>query len=152
VIRADVIIPAIGQEPDLSFLGKDSGVRASKWNFIEVDPDTLQTNVRGIFAGGDAVSGPASVIEAIAAGQKAAVVIDNYLRRDELTKGQKNPRPRMLVDLIEMTEEMEAYQKPEMPTLDIGERIKSFKEAETGFEEEVAVCEAKRCLRCDSGE
>jgi NADH-quinone oxidoreductase subunit F len=152
VISADVIIPAIGQEPDLSFLEKDSGVNVSKWNFVEVDPDTLQTNVRGIFAGGDVVTGPASVIEAIQAGQKAAVVIDNYLKRDELTKGQKIPRPRMLVDLIEMTEEMEAYQQPEMPTLDVEERRKSFKEAETGFEEEVAVCEAKRCLRCDSGE
>lgn len=152
VISADVIIPAIGQEPDLSFLEKDSGVKVSKWNFVEVDPDTLQTNVRGIFAGGDAVSGPASVIEAIAAGQKAAVVIDNYLKRDELAKGQKIPRPRMLVDLIKMTEEMETYQQPEMPTLDVEERRKSFKEAETGFKEEVAVCEAKRCLRCDSGE
>jgi NADH-quinone oxidoreductase subunit F len=152
VISTDVIIPAIGQEPDLSFLGKDSSVKASKWNFIEVDPDTLQTNVRGIFAGGDAVTGPASVIEAIAAGQKAAVVIDNYLRRDELTKGQKNPKPRMLIDLVEMTEEMEAYQRPEMPVIDIEERRKTFKEAEKGFEENVAVCEAKRCLRCDSGD
>lgn len=152
VISADVIIPAIGQEPDLSFLGEGSGVKASKWNFIEVDPDELQTNVRGIFAGGDAVSGPASAIEAIAAGQKAAAVIDNYLRRDELTKGQKFPKPRMLIDLIEMTEEMEAYQRPEVPTLSIEERRKSFKEAELGFEENTAMCEAKRCLRCDSGE
>jgi len=152
VISTDVIIPAIGQEPDLSFLGEDSSVKASKWNFIEVDPDTLQTNVRGIFAGGDAVTGPASVIEAIAAGQKAAVVIDNYLRRDELTKGQKNPKPRMLVDLVKMTEEMEAYQRPEMPAIDIEERRKTFKEAEKGFEENVSVCEAKRCLRCDSGD
>jgi len=152
VISADVIIPAIGQEPDLSFLGEESGVKASKWNFIEVDPDTLQTNVRGIFAGGDVVSGPASVIEAIAAGQKAAVVIDNYLRRDELTKGQKVPKPRMLIDLIEMTEEMETYQRPAVPTLSIEERRKGFKEAELSFEENTAVCEAKRCLRCDSGE
>ena len=152
VISADVIIPAIGQEPDLLFLGEGSGVKASKWNLVEVDPDTLQTNVRGIFAGGDVVSGPASVIEAIAAGQKAAVVMDNYLRRDELTKGQKIPRPRMLVDLIEMTEEMEGYKRPEMPTISIEERRKSFKEAESGFEEEIAVCEAKRCLRCDSGD
>jgi NADH-quinone oxidoreductase subunit F len=152
VISAEVIIPAIGQEPDLSFLGEGSGVKVSKWNLVEVDPDTLQTNVRGIFAGGDVLSGPASVIEAIAAGQKAAVVMDNYLRRDELTKGQKMPRPRMLVDLIEMTEEMEGYKRPEMPTISSEERRKSFKEAESGFEEEVAVCEATRCLRCDSGD
>jgi NADPH-dependent glutamate synthase beta subunit-like oxidoreductase len=152
VISADVIIPAIGQEPDLSFLGEESGVKVSRWNFIEVDPDTLQTSRRGVFAGGDAITGPASVIEAIAAGQKAAVVIDNYLKREELTAGQKNPRPRMLVDLIQMTEEMESYVRPEMPTLPIEKRKTSFEEAETGFDEKIAMCEASRCLRCDAGD
>ncbi|MBW2182550.1 MAG: hypothetical protein JRF49_01610, partial [Deltaproteobacteria bacterium] len=105
-----------------------------------------------IFVGCYTVTGPATVIEAIAAGQKAAVVIDNYLRREELTKGQKIPKPRMLIDLVEMTEEMENYVRPEMPAIDIEERRKSFKEAELGFEEEVAVCESKRCLRCDAGD
>jgi NADH-quinone oxidoreductase subunit F len=152
VISVDVILPAIGQQPDSSFLDGGSGIKVSKWNSIEVDPDTLQTNVHGIFAGGDAVTGPATVIEAIAAGQKAAVVMDNYLRRDELTKGQKIPRPRMLIDLVEMTEEMETYVRPEVPAIDVEERRKSFKEAELGFEEEVAVCESKRCLRCDAGD
>lgn len=149
VISADVIIPAIGQEPDLSFLGEQSGVQVSKWNFIEVDPDTLQTNVHGVFAGGDAVTGPASVIEAIAAGQKAAVVMDNYLRSNDLNQGQKIPRPRMLVDPVELSEEIEAFKRPEVPTISVEERRKSFKEAESGFEDKVAVCEAKRCLRCD---
>ena len=152
VISADVIVPAIGQEPDLSFLSEESGVKVSKWNFIEVDPDTLQTSRRGVFAGGDAITGPASVIEAIATGQKAAVVIDNYLKREDLTVGQKNPRPRMLVDMIEMTEEMEGYVRPEMPTLPIDNRKTSFEEAETGYDEKVAMCEATRCLRCDAGD
>ena len=152
VISADVIVPAIGQEPDISFLGEESGVKVSKWNFIEVEPDTLQTSRRGVFAGGDAITGPASVIEAIATGQKAAVVIANYLKREELTAGQKNPRPRMLVDLIKMTEEMEGYVRPEMPTLAIEKRKTSFEEAETGFDEKIATCEATRCLRCDAGD
>lgn len=149
VIRADVIIPAIGQEPDHSFLDKQSGIRVSKWNFIEVDPNTLQTNMPGVFAGGDAVTGPASVIEAIAAGQKAAVVMDNYLRSHELTGGQKIPRPKMLVDTVELSEDIEAFERPEMPTIGVEERKKSFKEAEAGFEARIAVLEAKRCLRCD---
>ena len=152
VLSADVIVPAIGQEPDLSFLGEDSGVKVSKWNFVEVEPDTLQTSRRGVFAGGDAITGPASVIEAIATGQKAAVVIGNYLKREELTAGQKRPRPRMLVDLIQMTEEMEGYVRPEMPTLPIEKRRTSFEEAETGFDEKIATCEATRCLRCDAGD
>jgi len=152
VISVDVILPAIGQQPDLSFLGEKSGIKVSKWNSVDVNPDTLQTNVRSIFAGGDAVTGPATVIEAIAAGQKAAVVIDNYLRKEELTKGLKVPKPRMLIDLFEMTEEMEAYTRPEMPAISLEERKKGFKEADLGLEEEVAVCEAKRCLRCDAGD
>jgi NADPH-dependent glutamate synthase beta subunit-like oxidoreductase len=152
VLSADVIVPAIGQEPDLSFLGEESGVKVSKWNFVEVEPDTLQTSRRGVFAGGDAITGPASVIEAIATGQKAAVVIGNYLKREELTAGQKRPRPRMLIDLIQMTEEMEGYVRPEMPTLSIEKRKTSFEEAETGFDEKIATCEATRCLRCDAGD
>ena len=58
----------------------------------------------------------------------------------------------MLVDLIEMTEEMEGYVRPEMPTLPIENRKTSFEEAETGFDEKVAMCEATRCLRCDAGD
>jgi len=79
-IEADVIVPAISQEPDLSFLHEGHGLKISRWNSFEVDPQTLQTNRPGIFAGGDAVTGPATVIEAIAAGHKAAQSIDQYIR------------------------------------------------------------------------
>ena len=71
VVAADMVIAAIGEVPDLAFLGT-SGVAVEKGT-ITVDPRTMATNVKGIFAGGDAVSGPATVIEAIAAGTKAAL-------------------------------------------------------------------------------
>lgn len=78
-IDCDLVIPAISQQPDLSFLSKDHGLEISRWNSFVVDDDTLATNLPGIFAGGDAVTGPATVIEAMAAGRKAATSIDEYL-------------------------------------------------------------------------
>lgn len=80
-MKVDTIIPAIGQIPDISFLPKDVGV--TKRNTIEVDPIVLETNIPGIFAGGDVVSGPATVVEAVANGRRAALSIDHYLRGED---------------------------------------------------------------------
>lgn len=80
-MELDTTILAIGESPDISFLPKEIAV--TEWNTIAVDPLTLETSMPGVFAGGDAVSGPASVIEAIAAGKRAAVSIDRYLRGGE---------------------------------------------------------------------
>jgi NADPH-dependent glutamate synthase beta subunit-like oxidoreductase len=80
----DTVILAIGESPDLSFLPEE--IEVSEQNTILVDPVTMETNLPGVFAGGDVVSGPASVIEAIAAGKRAALSIDRYLK-DEDTKG-----------------------------------------------------------------
>jgi NADPH-dependent glutamate synthase beta subunit-like oxidoreductase len=77
-ISADVIIPAVSQRPDLSCLPDDHGFEISRWDSFVVDEETGQTNKPGIFAGGDDVTGPATVVEAIAAGQKAAAAIDDY--------------------------------------------------------------------------
>jgi heterodisulfide reductase subunit A len=79
-IECDLIIPAISQEPDLSFFPEKHGLEISKWNSFVVDEKTLATNRPGIFAGGDAVTGPATVIEAISAGHRAACSIDNYIK------------------------------------------------------------------------
>lgn len=79
-IETDMIISAISQEPDLSVLHENHGLKISRWNSFVVDETTMQTNRPGIYAGGDAVTGPATVIEAIAAGHRAASAIDVYLR------------------------------------------------------------------------
>jgi len=81
-MELDTTILAIGESPDISFLSKE--VEVTEWNTIAVDPLTLETSMPGVFAGGDAVSGPATVIEAIAAGKRAAVSIDRYLRGGEV--------------------------------------------------------------------
>ena len=79
-VEADVIVPAISQEPDLDFLHEDHGLNISRWNSFDVNTATMETNRPGIYAGGDAVTGPSTVIEAIAAGHVAADAIDRYLR------------------------------------------------------------------------
>jgi len=79
VIDADLIIPSISQQPDISFLGDDHGLEISRWESFEIDYATGATNVPGIFAGGDDVTGPSTVIEAIAAGHRAARGIVEYL-------------------------------------------------------------------------
>ncbi len=80
VIEAETIVAAISQGTDLSFLGKDHGIQLTKWNTIAVDEETGMTNVPGIFAGGDVVTGPDIAIRAIAGGKKAAQGIHKYLR------------------------------------------------------------------------
>lgn len=77
IIPADVIVPAISQKPDLSCLAESHGFTISKWDSFEVDT-AMATNVAGVFAAGDAVTGPATVVEAIAAAHKAAAAIDEY--------------------------------------------------------------------------
>ncbi len=78
-IDADLIIPAISQEPDLAFLGENHGIAIDKWNSFDVNYRTMATSREGVYAGGDAVTGPATVIEAIAAGHQAAKSIHRYL-------------------------------------------------------------------------
>jgi formate dehydrogenase beta subunit len=80
-VEADLVIPAISQEPDISFLPEGHGFAISKWNSFVVNEGTMATNRPGIFAGGDAVTGPATVIEAIRAGHVAADSIKGYLEK-----------------------------------------------------------------------
>jgi len=80
-VELDMIIPAIGQRSDLSFISDEDGIRTTKWGTIVVDPDTLATGRPGVFAGGDCISGPGIAIQAIAVGKKAAESINNYLQQ-----------------------------------------------------------------------
>ena len=148
VIDCDVIIPAISQEPDLTFLSDDHNFAISRWNSFEVDEKTLATNIPGFFSGGDAVTGPATVVQAIAAGHRAAVSMDCYLRGKEY-KGYWYPKPHFMVDRLELTEEDEKLVRPKMKELPVSGRINNFEEAELGLDEQAALSEARRCLRCD---
>jgi formate dehydrogenase beta subunit len=150
--EVDTVIPAVGQAPDLSFLPPDSKLERTKWEMLSVDPDNLATNVPGVFAGGDFVTGPAFVITAIAAGRRGAVAIDKFLCGDtsrvELydVREAAPPTDEKVDDLQE-----DLGEKPRviMPVRAPKKRVSSFEEIEIGFSEDQAREEAKRCLRCD---
>ena len=138
----DTIIAAIGQRPEIP---RQFNLAIGRGNIIEVDPDTLTTSREGVFAGGDVVSGPASVIEAIAAGRQAAISIDKYLGGS----GDIDEVLAPLEEAVASPEEAEEKRRPQMPTLPLKERLGGFSQVELGYNDEMAIEEAIRCLRCD---
>lgn len=144
MLDVDMVIPAIGQEVNADFLkGK---VEFTKWGTLKVDKEIQVTSLPNVFAGGDAVTGPDTVIEAIAAGNRAAVAIDKYLNN-----GKESEDVVIGPSLVEDEEAM-ARKRHIMPTLEKEKRIKGFDEVELGFTREIAVNEAKRCLKCHEKE
>jgi len=149
-LEFNTLIPAIGETPDVSFFSEKDNLKFSKWGTIVVDEETLLSNRKGIFAGGDAVTGPKTVVEAIAAGKKAAESIDKYLKGKILAIEYKLTRPSQYIEPVKLTEEeVEEAKRPKMPRLSVKERQKNFKEVDIGLSQEMAVKEAKRCLRCE---
>ncbi len=144
--EVDVVITAIGQRLQIP---EDLGMELTRKNTIKADPDNLATNSEGVFAGGDAVTGPASVIQAIAAGRQAAISIDRYLGGNGLIDEMLVP-PEQLPSMTE-PEDYEAAEghRPHIPEIPVGKRLKNFKLVELGLSEKEAIEEAQRCLRCD---
>lgn len=149
-IEADMIISAVGQSPDLSFIPKESKVQTWEGGRIVAEKNSMATNVPGIFAGGDAVTGPASIIEAIAAGKKAAVGIDCYLTGKPYPVEEPMPRIAEMNDPVMKfhLREIEKEERALMPLLEVDARNDTFKEVHLGLAEEEAVREARRCLNC----
>ncbi len=142
----DQVLSAIGQFP---LIPKKLGVEFSeRGNRISVDGETLQTSEEGVFAGGDVVSGPASVVEAIAHGRRAARAIDRYLGGSGEIDEVLAPRED-LDALPPMKPETKARYRSEMPTLSPRTRIRGWGQVEKGYSRQAAVKEASRCLRCD---
>jgi NADH-quinone oxidoreductase subunit F len=150
IVEVDTLIPAISQEPDVETWLHLDGVIISKWNTIKVDSETFQTEEENIFAGGDVVTGPNTVVEAMGHAKIAAQMIDNYLRGEPVEREYKVTRPAIEVETIELTDQdVEDLHKIETPCLEPKERVGNFKEVELCFTREMAMAEAKRCLRCD---
>jgi len=149
---ADYVIGAIGQTQDLSFINENFKLEVNR-NRLVVDEDLLTTNIEGVFAGGDVVTGPQTAIKAIAAGRRAAYSMDQYLRGkkiiEKLPELYNHVKAKKLEDMDK--KEFEQYEKKEkmkMPMLNKEERKHNFKEVELGFTEEQAKAEAQRCLSC----
>ncbi|MCX7982664.1 MAG: FAD-dependent oxidoreductase [Syntrophales bacterium] len=150
-LPVDAVISAISQTPDLSFIPKESGVSINRWECVDLAPGSRsRTHNARIYAGGDVVTGPDTVIAAIAAGHQAAKDIDEAIR---LANGEppyeEPPEEKIEVPLIIDEETVESPQAA-MPELHGAERILSFAEVELGFTKDEAYREACRCLRCDA--
>ncbi len=145
-IDADNVIMATGQAVDKTMLSKE--LEYTSWGTVIVDTETLQTNVEGVFAGGDVVAGPADVIAAIATGRQAATSIDTYLGGDGDIDEVLAPPEGELAPFNVEEAEGEKY-RPKMRLLPLDERHKCFAQVELGFDEQQAIEETKRCLRCD---
>jgi len=144
----DTLITAIGQVPQTP---GGFGVRLGRGSTIQVEPGTLATNRPGVFAGGDAVTGPATVVEALAAGRLAASRIDDYLQH-RYPLEVKETRESLTGDLLPETVEMvRRIGRVEPPILASEARAKDFEPVELVYDWETATNEARRCLRCGTG-
>jgi heterodisulfide reductase subunit A-like polyferredoxin len=143
---ADTVIVAIGQTADLSFLGEGSVLETFRDIAIKADEVTLETNLPGVFAGGDGVTGPKSVVEAIFHGHEAAISIDRYLNGEDLREGRvKEKETPATCPEDRVFDKKTRQQEKKLPT---GERKGNWKEINLGLTEEQAIEEAKRCMNC----
>jgi NADH-quinone oxidoreductase subunit F len=144
----DQVILAIGQASDLSFID-DNGPLKVEGDLIAINPETLETGMPGVFSGGDVGKGPGAIIDAIAAGRKAASSIDKFLGGDGTIDNACAQRsdPRSYAGKREKG--FADLKRVENPMLPISERFGGFPEVELCFSDEHAIGEAKRCLQCD---
>jgi NADH-quinone oxidoreductase subunit F len=148
-IPLNTLIVTIGDVPD-SYNIMTMGIDVVDSGNIKVDKDTLTTNKPGVFAGGDVVTGPNTVVEAIAAGKRAAVTIDQYVGEGQV---KWHPEIKLPAEYIKPTQEeqenFDINKRIDIPRIHIKKRKQSLSEIELSFSEEEAKREAGRCMRCD---
>ncbi len=145
-VKTDLVISAIGQYIDKNEILGDLNVELSSNGYVKSDPLTGRTSVEWLFAGGDVATGPSSVVEAVAAGEKAAVSIDSFLTgADNAFWRTEKPLDTFFDPDADPTSDVRAP----LQSLSLGERMGNFNEVEKVLETSAAICEAKRCLRCD---
>jgi hypothetical protein len=148
-----MVITAIGQSPDVSFTEQTkkrlADLNTTRWNTIEVNPDTLQSNIPYLFAAGDAATGPSLVVSAIGGGRRAARSIHQFIMGQEVT-AQKNELNSDLIaeTLFDQVSGIVKNPRAPMPELAVEERIHSFVEVDQVLTREAAAGESNRCLSC----
>jgi NADPH-dependent glutamate synthase beta subunit-like oxidoreductase len=153
LLQTDMVITAIGQSPDVSFTERTqkrlADLNTTRWNTIEVNPDTLQSNIPYLFAAGDAATGPSLVVSAIGGGRRAARSIHQFIMGQEVT-AQKNELNSDLIPetLFDHVAGIVKNARAPMPELPVEERIHSFVEVDQVLTRDAAAGESKRCLSC----
>jgi NADH-quinone oxidoreductase subunit F len=145
-LNLDVLMPAIGQMPDIAWNVGDV-LKATSARTLVVDA-AYATSKAGVFAAGDVVSGPATIVQAVAQGNLVAVSVDTWIRTGKLVKPRFQTQRHDVALRPDIKLDAPA-RRPETPRLPVAERIDNFREIEPGFDEKTAQAEACRCLRCD---
>ncbi|MEW6585107.1 MAG: FAD-dependent oxidoreductase [Nitrospirota bacterium] len=147
-LKADTVILAIGYAPDVEAFEHD-GLNVGRKGTVIVQDDTGATNMKGVFAAGDVVTGPLSVIEAMASGRRSAEAIHRYLRNQTEEEFENVVALRALdYDVVKLISKSE---RQKMPVSPVEERVSSFTEVDLGYTQEQARSEALRCLNCGAG-
>ena len=146
VFEADTVIVAIGQAADLSYI-KGQGVVTDSGGRITADPISLETPIKGVFAGGDAYYGPKTVVEAIGCGKEASVSIDRYLRGLDLYTGREWRDAKLTAITQPQKDKYDPAPRAPIVWLPAQERMSSD-EVQLGLTEQIAMQEAKRCITC----
>lgn len=147
VIPCDAVVATIGQVPDVNGLGERLGLATTKSGTLRADPLTLETEIPGVFAGGDCVTGPDVVVTAMLAGKKAANSIDRWINTRDLRADRELEGPYHTAYTVD-TAGVLMQRQIAVPSLDPATRGRSFDEVHTGYTPEQAIAEAKRCLAC----
>jgi heterodisulfide reductase subunit A len=150
VIDCDAVIPAIGQRTDLECIQDEKDLKTSRWGTMLVDEYTMQTDSPQVFASGDAVTGAATVIEAVASAHKAVEAIDRFLQGEDLQTfarelAEEEPPGR---DWNEIPKGIEKAPRAQIKHVEAEKRRSNFEEVELALSEEEAREEARRCLNC----
>ncbi|HLK14869.1 MAG TPA: FAD-dependent oxidoreductase [Fimbriimonadaceae bacterium] len=148
VLPCDTILIAVGQQPDLGFLTGEVELDMTPGGFVKAIPDTMATNVPGLYVGGDLAFGARTAIEGIADGRRAARAIHKFLSGSEVP-AEELPRPRLTpIPMHSMPAGYDRTPRQEVPTIPVDRRT-GVTEVEEGFTREAAMLEASRCLTCN---
>ena len=153
VVPCETVIFSVGQRAGLGFIPESTGVGVTRQETVAINPNTYAATRPGVFAAGDATSGTAFVIEAVAAGHKAAASIERYLQGGELEPEAKPELPVVKLTVEEIKErmalgEIRAAPRVHVQTMGVVQRTRSFAEVNLGYTDEEAQAEAARCLAC----
>jgi len=152
---ADTLIPAIGQKTNLAFINPEDDIEITRHETIKTDPNTMMTTRAGVFAAGDAVSGPLTVVHGIAGGKMAARMIHQYVITGKCVASESQWIQKLIANIEKdhgvlvtaRTPSRSGGKRPQRK-LDVNERITNFREVDSGFTQRSSFIEASRCLRC----
>jgi len=150
-LELDTLIVAISEDSGTDAItpARSGGIRVASNNTVMVDPKTLLTSRPGVFAAGDVVTGPNTIVDAIAAGKRAAVMIDHHIRGVALVMPPDRRVPTVYVAPVEVEADEMQGDRVETPRASVEWRRRNFAEVEVTLSAQEATCEARRCLRCD---